>query len=115
MPDNKLISILNKMVNEEKTKKFYRTRPMIKGRITEKKTTKKGNIKLTIQKGEKEISFTVLKTHKEKFALAEKLNIGNSVSAAGIPKFRLNICTKLQPEMKYIDNSRQMKLDDSKL
>lgn len=110
MPNNKLLNTLKEMVKEENARNFFRTRPRIKGRITEKKTTKKGNIKLTIQKGEKEVSFTVLKTHKERFALAEKLDVGNSVYATGIPKFRLNICTKLQPEMKEIDNSRQMKL-----
>jgi hypothetical protein len=98
------------MVREKKKKEFFRTRPRIKGKIKEKKTTKKGNITLTIQKGEKEVSFTILKSHKERFALAEKLAVGNTVSAVGIPKFRINICTQLKPLMKETDNSRQMKL-----
>ena len=110
MIDRTLINILDGMVKEKKQKDFYRTRPRIKGRIIEKKTTKKGNIHLTIQKGDKEVSFTILKTHKERFALAEKLAVGNTVSAAGIPKFRMNICTQLQPVLKEIDDSRQMKL-----
>jgi len=110
MIDETLLNILDEMVKEKKQKEFYRTRPRIKGKIKEKKMTKKGNITLTIQKGDKEISFTILKNHKERFALAEKLNIGHTVSAAGIPKFRMNICTQLKQVMKEADNSRQMKL-----
>lgn len=110
MIDRTLLNILGEMVKEKKQKEFYRTRPKIKGKIKEKKTTKKGNITLTIQRGEKEISFTVLKTHKERFARAQKLSVGSTVSAAGIPKFRMNICTQLQPVLKETDNSRQVRL-----
>ena len=64
----------------------------------------------TVKEKDDEFKFTVLKSHKESFALAEKLAVGKSVSVQGIPKFRMIICTKLKILDKGIDESKQRKL-----
>ena len=66
---------------------------------------------LHLKKDEDEFKFTVLKSHKESFALAEKLQEGRSVSAEGIPKFRVVICTRLKLLEKGIGSGRQEKLE----
>jgi len=81
------------------------------GKVVAKGETKKGNITLTIRKGEDNFRFTVLKSHKESFALAEKMAVGKSVSVHGIPKFRMIICTRLKVLDKGIDESKQRKLE----
>ena len=110
MIDTTLIDKLTEMANKEKKIKEFKKRLRIKGKVLAKGETKKGNITLTIRKGEDEFKFTVLKSHKESFALAESLSIGESVSIQGIPKFRMIICTKLKMLEKGIDESRQRKL-----
>ena|SRR3989344_2158648 len=92
---NELLQTLHAMVEKKNKKNSFRTRARIKGRITKKNVTKNNNITLTIKRGEREINFLVLKHHKNKFALAQKLNINNPVFAEGIRKFRFIICTKL--------------------
>ncbi|MBI2653102.1 hypothetical protein HYX00_06555 [Candidatus Woesearchaeota archaeon] len=72
--------------------------------------TKNGNISLTIGEDEDMYKFTVLKSHKERYALAEKLKIGKSVSIEGIPKFRMIICTRLKIIEKGIDENKQANL-----
>ena len=52
----------------------------------------------------------MLRSHKERFALAEKLAIGKSVAVEGIPKLGIIICTRLKLMDKGIDTSRQMTL-----
>ncbi len=49
-----------------------------------------------LKKEENEYKFTILKSHKERFSLAEKLAVGKSVSLEGIPRFRMIICTRLK-------------------
>jgi len=110
MIDNTLINILTEMVKKEKKIKEFKKRLRLKGKVAAKGTTKKGNIALTIRKGEDEFKFTILKLHKKSFALAEKLAVGKSVSVHGIPRFRMIICTRLKELEKGIDESKQRKL-----
>src|SRR3989338_1558139 len=111
MIDKTLINKLKVLADKEKIIKYFKRLLRAKGQITAKSLTKKGNITLTIKKEEDEYNFTGLKSHKERYALAEKLQIGNSVSVAGIPKFRINICTQLKQLDKSVDKAKQAKLD----
>jgi len=110
MIDTTLIDTLKEMSEKENKIKGFKQLSRIKGKLIKKSFTKNKNIKLTIKKGEREITFIVLKTHKERYSLAEKLKIDSSVYAQGIPKFRMIICTKLKHDMKGIDESKQMTL-----
>ena len=110
MIDTTLIDRLTVLASKEKKIKEFKRRLRIKGRVTEKGTTKKGNITLKIKKDDNEYKFTVLKSHKERFTLAEKIKINSSVSAAGIPKFRMIICTSLKALEKGIQEGKQTKL-----
>ena len=65
-----LIDRLTVLANKEKKIKEFKRRLRVKGKIIEKGTTKKGNITLKIRKEDNECKFTVLKSHKERFALA---------------------------------------------
>src|SRR3989338_9871430 len=108
MIDRTLIDKLTEMVNKEKKVKEFKRRLRLKGKVMAKRTTKKGNITFTVIKEEEEFRFTVLRSHKERFALAEKLAIGKSVAVEGIPKLGIIICTRLKLMDKGIDTSRQM-------
>lgn len=110
MIDTTLIDRLTILANKEKKIKEYKRRLRVKGKITAKGTTKKGNVTLKIKKDDNEYKFTVLKSHKERFALAEKLKINNSVSIEGIPKFKMIICTRLKALEKRISEGKQTKL-----
>ncbi len=110
MIDTTLIDRLTLLANREKKIKEYKRRLRVKGKVVEKGTTKKGNIALKIKKDDNECKFTVLKSHKERFALAEKLKINNSVSIEGISKFRMIICTRLKALEKGIQEGKQTKL-----
>jgi len=110
MIDTTLIDRLTVLANKEKKIKEFKRRLRIKGRVTEKGTTKKGNITLKVKRDENEYKFTVLKSHKERFALAEKLTAGRSVSLEGIPKFRMIICIRLKALEKGIQEGKQTKL-----
>jgi hypothetical protein len=112
MPTNKLLETLKKMVEREKKIKYFKRLLRVKGVITAKSLTKKGNISLKIKKEEDECNFTVLKSHKERYALAEKLEIGNWVSVAGIPRFGTAICTQLKKIDKPIEEGKQYTLKD---
>jgi len=67
---------------------------------------------LTIEKDEDDFKFTVLKSHKERYALAEKLQLGRSVSIEGIPKFRMIICTRLKALDRGLMKGKQIKLEN---
>ena len=110
MIDTTLIDRLTVLANQEKKIKEYKCRLRIKGKVIEKGTTKKDNITLKIRKDDNEYKFTVLKSHKERFALAEKLKMNNSVSIEGISKFRMIICTRLKALEKGIQEGKQTKL-----
>jgi DNA polymerase II small subunit/DNA polymerase delta subunit B len=110
MIDRTLINKLTEMAKKEKKIKEFKKRLRVKGKIVKKRKTKKGNITLQVKEKEEEFKFIVLKSHKESFALAEKLAVGKSVSVHGIPKFRMIICTKLKALDKGIDESKQKKL-----
>lgn len=122
MIDTTLIDRLTVLANKEKKIKEYKRRLRVKGKITSKGTTKKGNLILKVKsshsvrdvpngtKEENEYKFTVLKSHKERFTLAEKLKVNNSVSIEGIPKFRMIICTRLKALEKGIQEGKQTKL-----
>ena len=110
MIDTTLIDRLTVLANKEKKIKEFKRRLRIKGKVVGKGTTKKGNITLKIRKDDNEYKFTVLKSHKERFALAEKLKMNNSVSIEGISKFRMIICTRLKALEKGIQESKQTKL-----
>jgi len=111
MIDTRLIDTLKVLAEKEKKIKEYKKRLRIKGKIAVIGTTKKGNITLTIKKDNEDYKFTVLKTHKERFALAGKLKEGKSISAEGIPKLRMIICTRLKELSKGIEEGKQAKLE----
>ncbi len=110
MIDTTLIDRLTVLANKEKKIKEYKRRLRVKGKVAEKGTTKKGNLTLKVKKEENEYKFTVLKSHKEHFTLAEKLKVNNSVSVEGIPKFRMIICTRLKVLEKGINEGKQARL-----
>ena len=110
MIDTTLIDRLTVLANKEKKIKEFKRRLRVKGKIIEKGTTKKGNITLKIRKDDNEYKFTVLKSHQERFALAEKLKMNNSVSIEGISRFRMIICTRLKALEKGIQDGKQTKL-----
>jgi len=110
MIDTTLIDHLTVLANKEKKLKEYKRRVRVKGKITDKGTTKKGNITLTIKKEDNKYKFTVLKSHQERFALAEKLKPNQSVSAEGITKFKMILCTRLNALEKGIPEGKQVKL-----
>jgi len=107
---NQLIEILKEMSKKEKKLKEYKRRIHAKGEIIEKKKTDNGNIKIKIQQGEDKFNFIVIKSHKERFELANKLQKGEYISITGIPKFRYLLSTRLK-KIKKIDKSVQQKLD----
>jgi len=112
MIDKTLINRVKKLADEERKVKEFKSRIRIKGNIVAKSLTKKGNIKLTVKRNDTEISFIILKSHQNKYFLAEKLSLGRSVSVEGIrKKFRMIICTKLKVLDKGISNSRQLRLE----
>ena len=108
--DTKLLDKIKILADKERKIKEYKRRFRIKGKVVTKGMTKNGNISLTIGKDEDTYKFTVLKSHKERYALAEKLKIGKSVSIEGIPKFRMIICTRMKIIEKGIDRNKQIKL-----
>ena len=111
MIDTTLIDMLKVLADKEKKIKEYKRRLRIKGKIIAKGKTKKGNITLKIQKEGEDYRFTIIKSHKERFALAEKLQIGRSVSIEGIPKFRVTICIRLKALDKGLMKGKQIKLE----
>ncbi len=110
MIDKTLINTLTEMAKKERKIKEFKKRLRLKGKVVKKGETKKENIALTVKEKEDDFKFTVLKSHKESFALAEKLAVGQSVSIIGIPKFKMIICTKLKVLDSGIDESKQRKL-----
>ncbi len=111
MIDKTLINLVKKLADEERKIKEFKSRIRIKGKIVAKFLTKNENIKLTVKKDETEISFIILKSHKNTYFLAERLSLGRSVSLEGIrKKLRMIICTKLKVLDKGIDSSKQLKL-----
>ena len=111
MIDTTLIDTLKVLADKERKIKEYKKRLRIKGKISAKGTTKKGNLTLTIEKDEDNFKFTILKSHKERYALAAKLKIGRSVSIEGIPKFRIIICTRLKTLDRGLMKGKQAKLE----
>jgi polyisoprenoid-binding protein YceI len=111
MIDTTLIKQLKVLASKEKKINEYKRRLRVKGKITAKGITKKGNITITIKKEGEEYKFTVLKFHKERFAFAGKLRIGRSVYAQGIPKLRMIICTQLKELDKGTEEGKQAKLE----
>ena len=111
MIDKTLINTLKVMADKERKIKEYKKRIRLKGKVSAKGTTKKGNVSLSVEKDGEADKFTVLKSHKERFALAEKLKVGNAVSIEGIAKFRMIICTRLKLLGKGISQGKQSKLN----
>ena len=104
--DKTLINTVSLLAKQEKKVKEFKRRVRVKGKIIKKGKTKKGSIKLIIQKAEDNYNFVVIKTHKENYALAERLEVGSFVSVVGISKFRAVICTQLK-QLHKMDESRQ--------
>ncbi len=95
MFDPTLINTLKSMAVKEKKKKDFMRRARIDGVLVKKSLTKNGNIRLEIKKGEISHKFIVIKTHKERYAIAQKLKRKANIYAEGIRRFSINICTKL--------------------
>ena len=110
MIDATLINRLEALAGKEKKINAYKRRLRLKGRVVAKGATKKGNLTLSIEKEGEKYSFTVLKSHKERYALAALLEIGKSVSIEGIPRFRMVICTRLKVLGRGVSEGRQAKL-----
>lgn len=111
MIDTTLIDALKVLADKEKKIKEYKRRLRIKGKLIAKGKTNKGNITLKVEKEGENYSFTVIKSHKERFALAEKLQIGRNVSIEGIPKFRMIICTRLKALDRGLTKGKQIRLE----
>jgi tRNA(Ile2) C34 agmatinyltransferase TiaS len=107
--DKTLINTLTVLARKEKKVREFKGRVRVKGKIVKKGLTKKGNIRLTVQKGEGKYNFIIIKSHKDDYALAEKLAKGSFVNAEGINKFRAIICTKLK-KIQRIETSEQKML-----
>ncbi len=107
--DRTLINRITALAGKEKKIKEFKRRIRVKGKIIKKGKTKNGNIKLIVQKADDTYNFVVIKTHKENYALAEKLAVGSFVSAAGIRRFRAVICTQLK-QLHKVDESIQTTL-----
>lgn len=112
MIDTTLIDKLKVLADREKKVKEYKRRLRIKGKVKTLGKTKKDNLTLTVEKDKEEYKFTILKSHKERFALANKLHKGNSVSVEGIPKFGAIICTRLKVLEKGLAEGEQSKLEN---
>lgn len=110
MPSNPLLDVLQVMADTERKIKEFKRRLRVKGKVTDKGLTKKGNITLTVQRDNDDFKFTVLKSHKERFAIAQSLKSGTSVSIAGIPRFRIIICTQLKTLDKGLSKGTQLDL-----
>ncbi len=109
--DTTLQKLAKKLADEERKIKEHKSRVRVKGKISNKGLTKSGNIRLTVKKDDYEVKFIILKNHKERFQLAERLSIGRSVSIIGIRKrLRMIICTSLKVLDKGIDHSKQLTL-----
>ena len=98
------------MVKKEKIAKAFSRRLRVKGILTAKSETKKGNLHITVQKGEQEFRLIIPKTHKERYALAHKLPLNSKVSVEGIKSKFTIICTKLKI-LEAIDESTQIELN----
>ena len=110
MIDTTLIKTLTALAKKEKKIKGFRRRVRVRGKVVAKGVTKSGNISLKVEMEGESCSFTVLKSHRERFALAGKLEVGKAVSIAGIPRFRTVICTFLKPLEKVKGIEKQEKL-----
>ena len=104
--DRTLINTLSTLASQEKKVKAFKSRVRVKGKLIKKGKTKKGNIKLIVQKDDDKYNFIVIKAHKDNYTLAEKLKVGSFVSAVGINKFRAVICTQLK-QLPKMDESKQ--------
>ena len=111
MINTTLLDALKALADKEKKIKSYKRRIRVKGKIIAKGKTKKGNITLKVEKEGEIYTFAVIKSHKERFALAEKLEIGRSASIEGIPKFRIIICTRLKALDRGAAKGKQAKLE----
>ena len=96
MPRKELLKICMDMSRKEKKIKEFKRRIRVKGKITRKSFNKNGNLKLRIEKDDDAYNFVVIKSHKEKCALAESLSEGDYASAQGKLVFRAIICTQLK-------------------
>jgi len=111
MTSNPLIEVMESLLAKEKRAEPFKRRLRVRGKIIAKGMTKNNNISLTVENGKDEYRFTILKSHKERYALAEKIRQGQSVSIDGIPKFRWIMCTRLKILEKGIAQGRQEKLE----
>lgn len=107
--DKTLLNTLSALARKEKKGKEFSRRVRVKGKVVKKGFTKNGNIRLVVQKSEDKYNFVIIKSHKERYALAKKLTEGSLVSAEGINKFRTIICTKLK-KLNRIEESEQTTL-----
>ena len=110
MFDNTLLKTLDKLVKKEKLAKHFSRRLRVKGILIAKSETKKGNLRITVCKGENESRLIIPKTHKERFALASKLPVGSKVAVEGIKSKFMIICAKIKV-LETIDESTQINLD----
>ncbi|MBU3942133.1 MAG: hypothetical protein KKF74_04445 [Nanoarchaeota archaeon] len=104
--DKTLINTISELDRKEKKINEFKSRVRVKGKLIKKGKTKKGSIKLIVQKDDDKYNFVVIKAHKENFALAERLGVSSFVSVVGIIKFRAIICTQLKQLLK-MDESKQ--------
>ena len=112
MIDTTLLNRLTVLAEKERKLKEYKRRIRLKGKVIAKGVTKKKNLTLTVEKDHESLKFTILRSHKDTFLLAEHLKVGKSISIEGIPKFRMIICTRLKTIDKGIDVNKQVKLTE---
>ena len=73
--DTRLQKIVGEMAKKEKNLKLYKSRRHVKGEVIKKSKTKSGNIKLRVLCENNKYTFIVIKSHKDRFALAEEYPI----------------------------------------
>ncbi len=111
MTNAKLLEALEDIADKERRIREYKRRLRIKGKVTATGKTKRDNITLTVEKDKEEYKFTILQSNKERYALAQKINIGTGISIEGIPTFRTVICTRLKILEKGLAQGKQEKLE----
>lgn len=107
MIDTTLIDTLKVLAQREKKIQGYKRRLRVKGKVIAKGMTKSGNIRLTVGSEGVAYTFTILKSHKERYALAEKLAVNQSVSVEGIRLLRTAICTRLKTLDRAVSEGKQ--------
>ncbi len=104
--DDTLIKILEKQVIKERWKNKFRMR----GKVIDKKITRKGGYMFTVETAKSEYGAIVPKHRKIGFELAKNINVGDLIKVVGDRKIDVIFCDRIQKLDKGILKGKQMKL-----